>query len=189
MAVNGTAVAAIGGGTLLLYAGLKGKSVLGEARAIITGKPPASAAAANQITSSGSGTSTTTGVVTGTIPSSSSARQALQQAAASHGWGSGAQWQALQSLEMGEAGFDPTAENASGAYGIAQSLGHPYPGGPAPNGINEYNGEGLTAAESEQASMGAPGPQAVWMCNYIASRYGNPVTAYNTWLSRNPHWY
>lgn len=41
--VSGIAVASIGAGVLLAYAGIRGKSVLGELRGLVTGKPPSSA--------------------------------------------------------------------------------------------------------------------------------------------------
>jgi hypothetical protein len=111
---------------------------------------------------------------------------AMQQTATQFGWGSGAQWTALNAIEMQEAGYDPTAKNpSSGAYGLAQSLGHHYSGGPASNGVNEYGGEGLTPSQSEQASLGQPAPQALWMMNYIKSRYGTPVVAEQFHLVHN----
>jgi hypothetical protein len=70
---------------------------------------------------------------------------------------------------------------------MAQSLGHPYSGGPASNGVNEYGGEGLTAAQSEQASLGSAAPQAIWMCNYIKDRYGTPEAAETFHLANG--WY
>jgi hypothetical protein len=68
---------------------------------------------------------------------------------------------------------------------LAQSLGHKYSGGPASNGINEYGGQGLTPYMSEQASLGNPTYQAIWMVNYIASRYGDPIKAEQFHLQNN----
>jgi hypothetical protein len=31
--------------------------------------------------------------------------------------------------------------------------------------------------------------QTQWGLNYIRSRYGDPINAYRSWLSRAPHWY
>ena len=93
--------------------------------------------------------------------------QALgQMMAAQRGW-TGAEWASLNALVMGESGWNPTAQNpTSTAYGIAQNIGGPagYPDDSA-------------------------GGQIDWMLNYIAQRYGDPVHAYSTWLSRSPHWY
>ena len=58
------------------------------------------------------------------IPNSSG-KAALQAAAAAAGW-TGAQWTALEQVEMREAGFDLTAQNkSSGAYGMAQFINGP----------------------------------------------------------------
>jgi len=91
--------------------------------------------------------------------------------AAARGW-TGANWAALKSLWNGESGWNERALNkSSGAYGIPQAL-------PA----------------SKMASAGSDwktsaGTQIKWGLGYIASRYGNPLNAYNAWLSRSPHWY
>jgi hypothetical protein len=185
---DGPALAAIGAGGLFLYAAIQGKTVLGEIRALIRGKSPASAPSVPGPTAADN-TGSAAGVISGgTIPSGSG-QQALQAAAASHGWGSGTQWQALQSLEMGEAGFHPNARNPdSGAYGLAQALGHGN-GATAGSAADEYGGFGLTDAQAQAANSGDAGAQAVWMCNYIAAIYGTPADAYKTWLSRSPHWY
>jgi hypothetical protein len=184
MAVSGLALGAVGLGALFVYSGLTGKSVLSAIANTVQGQSPTTAVAANSIAgtpvtiaSSGTDIGGTGGSGTSVV-NSTSAMAAMQQTAAQFGWGSGAEWTALNAIEMQEAGYDPTAENpTSHAYGLAQSLGHHYSGGPASNGINEYGGNGLTPAQSEQASLGQPGPQALWMMNYIKSRYGDPIAA------------
>lgn len=47
--LSGTAVASVGAGVLLVYAGIKGKSLLSELQGLIQGKAPSAAAAANPI--------------------------------------------------------------------------------------------------------------------------------------------
>lgn len=55
--IDGVAVGAIGAGVVLLYAGLKGKSIPGSIQAVVQGKSPATAKSVNTITgSSGLGT-------------------------------------------------------------------------------------------------------------------------------------
>lgn len=106
-----------------------------------------------------------------------------------HGKFGDSQWASLKKLIEGESNFNPTARNpSSGAFGIAQALGH---GTSATNGTmsNMYGGYGLTTAEARAANSGQSGPQIKWMLNYISATYGNPNTAYMKWLSRNPHWY
>lgn len=48
--VSGISVACIGAGVLLVYAGWKGKSLLGEVQSVISGKPPSAAKKTNPIT-------------------------------------------------------------------------------------------------------------------------------------------
>jgi hypothetical protein len=92
--------------------------------------------------------------------SNSSAVAALQSAAAKAGW-TGAQWTALENVEMREAGFSLTATNpTSGAYGMAQFIN-------GPSEYAQYGGNSSTAAG-----------QAVAMVNYIKSRYGTPAAAW-----------
>lgn len=181
--IDGLALALIGAGGLVAYAGIKGYSIPSALQALVQGKSPAGAQPANQInttsvssalagTGSGSGGS-------GSVVSGGSPQSILQQTAAQFGWGSGAEWQALQNVEMAEAGFSPTARNASGAFGLAQALGHGTAGTACPaTGINEYGGYGLSDAQAQQANCGQPGPQALWMCNYIQQRYGDPIAAW-----------
>jgi TP901 family phage tail tape measure protein len=89
----------------------------------------------------------------------SSAYAALKSAAAKKGW-TGAQWNALNYVEMREAGYSLTATNpSSGAYGMAQFIN-------GPSEYAQYGGNSTTAAG-----------QAVGMVNYIAQRYGNPIAA------------
>lgn len=186
MAVNLGAVSALGAGLVFVYAGLKGYSIPHTIQTIIQGNSPANQQQIAPIGDSGSPGTSDSG--TGSVVSGGSAQAVLQKTAAQFGWGSGAQWQALQNIEMGEAGFNPQAKNpTSGAYGLAQSLGHPFPGGPASNGVNEYGGEGLSPAQSRAASEGDPAPQALWMCRYIQERYGDPTAA---WAFHQAHdWY
>jgi hypothetical protein len=99
-------------------------------------------------------------------PASVSGNVALgQQLAASYGWSSGAQWTCLYDLWERESGWSNTATNPqSGAFGIAQALGHgptnQYPAGPA---------NPPTASASAQVS---------WGLSYIASTYGGPCGAW-----------
>lgn len=171
--VSGAALAALGAGALVLYSGIKGKGLTQSLQALIQGKNPASTPTVNPITGStggGAGGS-------GTMPNAGSAQAALQQAAASMGW-TGAEWQALQHVEMQEAGFNTHARNpSSGALGMAQALGH---GNASTAGTlgNEYGGYGLTDAQAKAANSGDPNAQALWMVNYIAATYGDPIKAW-----------
>jgi len=88
-----------------------------------------------------------------------------QQLAAGDGWGSGPQWNCLYALWQRESGWSNTAENPrSGAYGIAQALGHgptgQYPAGPANPPVSD------------------PSAQVRWGLGYIAGTYGTPCAAW-----------
>jgi hypothetical protein len=96
--------------------------------------------------------------------------------AASYGWASGAQWQALVDLWNRESGWDNRIWNggshadtqpngSSGAYGIPQAL--PYSKMPKAAWPPGYGG---TADPTSQIS---------WGLAYIKAAYGDPVTANN----------
>lgn len=76
--------------------------------------------------------------------------------AASYGWGSGSEWTALDNIVMAESGWSDTAENPSGAAGIAQNI----------NGF----GPGYQRGNAAQ--------QILWMLRYIKQRYGDPTAAW-----------
>jgi phage-related protein len=87
--------------------------------------------------------------------------QALMQSmAASVGW-TGAQWAALNNVEMREAGYNLNATNpSSGAYGLAQFI----------NGPSEYAQYG--------GNVNTASGQITAMLRYIAQRYGSPSAAW-----------
>jgi hypothetical protein len=85
--------------------------------------------------------------------------------AAAYGWGRGQQWRCLDALWIRESGWSATAENPrSGAYGIAQALGHgptnQYPPGPANPPVSD------------------PAAQIRWGLGYIAAVYATPCGAW-----------
>lgn len=86
----------------------------------------------------------------------------------------------LISLWNRESGWSSSAKNpSSGAYGIAQALGHGQAGTAAPDGTNEYGAEyGLTAAEAQQANAGSTTFQIMWGLGYIQAVYGTPAAAW-----------
>jgi TP901 family phage tail tape measure protein len=96
------------------------------------------------------------------------ARALGQQMAAQYGW-TGGQWTALERLWTGESNWDPNIVNSgSGAYGIPQIL---------------------PSAHGHPVARGDAAGQIAWGLRYIAQRYGDPITAYEMWLARSPHWY
>lgn len=177
--VQGPPLIAIGVGGVFLYAGIKGKPLLSTVQSILQGAGPGGSSVAGY--TPGPAVVEPSDVppppVTGTQPV-----VILQQTANQFGWGTGNEWQALLTVATRESGVDPTARNpSSGAWGIAQSLGHGFVGGPASNGVNEYGGYGLSPAQSRAASLGDPKPQCLWMCRYIRDRYGDPLKALAYW--------
>jgi cell wall-associated NlpC family hydrolase len=100
-------------------------------------------------------------------------KKIMNTQAAKYGWGTGSMWSALNSLEMGEAGYRNTAwNNAPGtsAYGMGQF-------------------EPATWATVGGHKTSDPTLQSMYMLRYIKKDYGNPERAYSKWLSREPHWY
>jgi hypothetical protein len=75
------------------------------------------------------------------------------------------EWPAYRQLEMHEAGFDPTAKNPSGAYGVGQFM--PYTWG-------KYGTTGKTDDLATQADD---------QMKYIQGRYGNPNSAWGQYFN------
>jgi hypothetical protein len=167
MPIKGGYLIAAGSGALLLWSGLRGKSLSASLRNVISGKSPTTLAAAYSITtspnaySSGSSTSGYPGGTTALGGSATANKAIAKILAAPYGWSVGSNWNALDMLWTREDGWSKTATNASsGAYGIPQSL-------PA----------------SKMASAGAnyrtsASTQIKWGLKYIKDRYGSPVNAW-----------
>lgn len=186
--VNGFSVAYTVAGGVVLWSGIKGSSLSDTFRSVLAGStsPPVT----QQI--AGSSPAATAAVEAGTAPAyaatgNKSAQQALANAAAAYGWYPGPQWQALQSIELREAGFNPKATNPqSGAFGLGQALGH---GTAATRGTitNQYGGYGVSDSVAQAANSGDANAQAIWMCAYIKVVYGTPA---NAWQHEQTHgWY
>jgi len=187
------ALGALGAGSIFLYAGIKGYSVPHAIQSILSGKSPAGAPVANPINATAVSTaldnasSYPSNADIGPVAGGGSAQAILQQTAAAYGW-TGAQWQALQNVELAEAGFNPQATNpTTGAYGLAQALGHGQGAATQGTVTNQYGGYGVSDAVAQAANSGDAAAQAAWMCAYIQATYGNPV---NAWAHEQAnHWY
>lgn len=192
--VSGLGLAYATAGGVLLWSGLKGQKVSdlvhsllsGNANAPVTETVGAPAVSANYGKLSASDAGAVAAGAAGSFQApagqpagtSTAGMAALQAAAKAHGWDKGSEWNALVYVEMREAGFSRLARNPkSGAFGMAQALGHGTAGSAAPDGTNEYGGFGLTDAQAKQANEGNAYWQAVWMCNYIKAQYGDPIAA------------
>jgi hypothetical protein len=158
----------VGIGGILLWSGVKGVKASEALRSLLQGKDPHQLPVANPLDSTFGGATGTPG---GTLSPSQGANTAMAMKnrgiarliAASHGWATGNEWVALNNIVNAEdAGWDPHAENPSGAYGIPQAL----PG-------------------SKMASAGSdwrdnPATQLHWMIDmYIPQRYGTPSKAWS----------
>lgn len=186
-----------GGGAILLWSALEGKSWSTVLRDVISGTNPTTAPNTNAITAGAATLDDTTGSAASVSADNASGEnetgsgtneQILQATAAEFGWTTAnGQWQALANVENAEAGFSTTAVNpTSGALGMAQALGH---GGTGTAGSlgNEYGGYGLTTAQAVAANSGNAQAQALWMCNYVKATYSLPS---NAWAHEQEyHWY
>ncbi len=86
--------------------------------------------------------------------------------AGARGWGRRPQWGCLHALWQRESGWSATAANPrSGAYGIAQALGH----GPT----NQYPAGPANPPRSD------PAAQERWGLGYIAATYRSPCRAWS----------
>lgn len=125
------------------------------------GTPPASTAAA------------ASGDAGAALQSAQQNQDTAQLLAASYGWSQAqndTEWNALLKLWNQESGWDNLARNpSSGAFGIAQALGHGQQGTAGKYG-NEY--------PSKAANDGDATAQIEWGLGYIQGRYGDPVAAW-----------
>lgn len=107
-----------------------------------------------------SGKAGSTAKITGGGSIAANKKLMQQMAQAMYGWGKGAQWRALDTLEMHEAGYNQFAQNPnSTAYGIGQFLD------------STWKGYGNKTSN--------PKLQIQYMLEYIHGRYGSPVKAWN----------
>lgn len=156
------ALAAVFAGALFLWSGVKGTSITGSLRSVLSGSGPTTTQTnaiqtAADVSSSGSSGGGPGAPLSG---ASGSNEAIMKQTAAQFGW-TGSEWSALYNVEMREAGFNLTAQNpSSGAYGMAQFIN-------GPSEYAQYGGNSTTASG-----------QAFAMCEYIRQRYGRPSVAW-----------
>lgn len=159
------------GGGVLVWSGLKGKSVSSVFRQLAGGDAPQNAASANAIagvsSSASSALSSITGIATGGAAGGTAAKnQAIAKTlAAAYGWSTGTEWNDLLQLWNKESGWSNTANNpTSGAYGIAQAL---------PSTKYPLAGRPPSEGGSSNATV-----QISWGLSYIKARYGSPSAAW-----------
>lgn len=149
--------------------------------------PKLTAKLAPRVSSSQAGGSPSAGgnVGAGAVPASGPLQTYARNLLAQYGWSG--QYQDFANIVNSESGWNPLAANPqSGAYGIAQALGH---GTATTQGTNSnnYGGEGLTDAQAKAANSGNGYDQILWMMNYIRDRYGSPANAWQFHLANG--WY
>ena len=181
MPIKGGYLIAAGSGALLLWSGLRGKSLSAALRDVISGRNPTTLATAypiktspNANASSGSGSGGGGGPGdTGAHGASAAANQAtakLSVIIAHPSWAVGQQWSDWVKLWNQESGWNNLALNSgSGAFGIAQALGH---------GGNGTAGKYGNQYPSRAANDGNALAQIQWGIKYIAQTYGSPSAAW-----------
>jgi hypothetical protein len=176
-------LAVTGGAVLLLWSGLRGKSWSTVLRDVIGGHSPATATTAYKIapgTPSSLVPRFVGGVEVNPPPPNAATVVALKAFARTlmirHGWAG--QWKSFDALEMSEAGWNPRALNpSSGAWGLAQALGHGTPATDTGNGHNQYGNFGTPVAICRMANNGKGSAQLIWMFNYL-KKYNGPDGAW-----------
>jgi hypothetical protein len=185
--VSGTAIAAIVGGLILAYAGVKGKTVSQTIKELFTGTvsptgDPSLAVHPPVLASGDVGVSNTTSggghpSLPSDVPKGGTQTDNLiigRLYATAYGWYPGPNWDALVKLWQHESNWSNTAMNpSSGAYGIAQALPE-----------TKYPLAGRSPAAGGSSSSPA---QIQWGLSYIQQRYGNPQNAWAHELANN--WY
>lgn len=196
--IRGLPLAYMAVGGVLVFSGVENVTVGGVLRQLARGQRPSGGPGA-QAPADASGGGVPGPGDTGAHSASAAANQALlRPLAAARGWGTGQQWADLVSLWNRESGWSSTAYNVSGAYGIAQALGHagagdaavgPRSDGSTEPGLNESYGAqyGLSGADARAANGGSAFQQGRWGLGYIAAQYQTPSGA---WAHEESHgWY
>jgi resuscitation-promoting factor RpfB len=171
--IPGLPIAFIGVGGVLVYSGVENQPLGTLLRTLAQGKKPVPGPAETYATAASTTPAASTGAAapgdTGASSASAAANQAIARVlAAPYGWSAGQQWEDLVSLWNRESGWSNTIENqGSGAYGIAQALGH----GPT----NQYP---AGAANPPPAGTSSATAQISWGLSYIKNTYGSPSAAW-----------
>jgi resuscitation-promoting factor RpfB len=166
----GASISLIGG--VLIYAGIKGYSVLAVLGNLVTGKPITTDVSVTvPLQGRGDAPTDAAGFMGPTL--SENAKVMGQQMAAARGW-TGTEWTALDKLFTKESSWNRHADNPSShAYGIPQAL--PYTKMPKAAWPESKGGKSDAQAQIQ------------WGLDYIAGRYGTPSMAWAFHLKND--WY
>lgn len=179
--INGFSLGYTAAGGIVLWSGITGQPLSTVIRGLLKGQAPQQAPAPVSQTTAAD---TAIGAASGgtTVPGAVTSIQnygLAQMVAGTYGWAGGPEFAALTNVISRESGGNPNAVNpTSGAYGIAQALGH---GTAATAGTvtNQYGGYGVPDSTCIAANSGNASAQLVWMCAYIKSAYGDPIAAWH----------
>lgn len=182
--ISGIGIAAVFAGGILVWSGVKGLSVSGITRDLLSGRDPSKLRPTNPISTSGLfapiknaivgdinpahllSDTTSTGGGQNLGGNAAQNRKLGQQMAAAYGWNSGEEWAAIDWIAMHESGWRSDAANPkSNARGIAQKI----------------------SGWSSDYQEGNAGQQIAWFYQYIKGRYGDPIAAKAFWEAHG--WY
>lgn len=180
--LSGLALAEIAAGVILAWSGIENASVTATLRSAIGGKKPAPDTGNQPVTTTAAAGNPAADLGalpgdTGASSASAAANQAIARLlAAPYGWSAGTEWTDLVSLWNRESGWSNTATNAaSGAFGIAQALGH---GTAGSQGTTVIDGSTHNEYPSQAANNGSAAAQIAWGLSYISQTYGSPHSAW-----------
>jgi hypothetical protein len=162
--------AALAGVAPTVFSSALGSAINSAVSSMHTGS---SVSAAKGGTTSGSVSSAATG-------GSASANQKIAKGLmAKYGWSSSADWNALVNLWNQESGWNNKAKNpSSGAYGIAQALGHAESASLADNQKGDNYPNAYRSANPAPWGSSNSGEQISWGLSYIKGTYGSPSAAW-----------
>jgi hypothetical protein len=180
MATNnrGIALGAVAVGGIFAWSGLFNKKISATIKDLIKGQKPTPGPTSNNVSNDTvAANQMLINQATGNTGAQSNTAEANQAIAKKltvvFGWSEGNQWNCLVDLWNDESGWSNTAENASGAYGVAQAL---------PN--TKYPKAGQPPSEGGSANASV---QIAWGLAYILSTYGSPCAALAH--ENADHWY
>ena len=185
--INGFSLAYTATGGIVLWSGIRGWTISQTFKQLLSGKTPTGAStepiAVNQTTAADTAISnaSTAGGKQAPHTVTSIANFGLAGLIAStYGWPPGTtEFAALTEVISAESDGNPDAMNPSGAYGIAQALGHATPADAGSVSRTAYGGYGVPTATNVGANSGNASDQLVWMMAYIKAAYGDPAGAWD----------
>lgn len=164
---SGVGLASLAIGSVLIYGGIKGYSLLKALQNVVSGQSPNTGQSVQLLTVPGTTGGTNSGGVSATVGGSPQA--IAQSMLGQYGWPA-SEFGPLDNIWTRESGWRWNATNpSSGAYGIPQAL----------------PGSKMASAGSDWRTN--PRTQIKWGLGYIKSRYGSPSKAWAFWQANG--WY